>query len=60
MKPIYKLGRFRHTETGQTVNIWKMRRGGFDIFAYRPQGKPPVVIPSVDLYSKKLWEKVGE
>lgn len=60
MKPLYKLGRFKNRETGQTVNIWKMRRGSFDVLAYRPQGKRPVIIPESDFYSKKQWEKLPD
>jgi hypothetical protein len=60
MKAIYKLGRFKNKETGQIVNIWKMRRGEWDVLAYRPQGKKPVIIPEADVFSKRIWEKLPE
>jgi hypothetical protein len=37
-----------------------MRRGAWDVLAYRPQGKPPVIIPKLDFYSKKVWEKLSD
>ena len=57
MKPVYKLGRFRNSLTGQTVNVWKMRKGAFDVLAYRPQGKRPVIILQSDFYSKGIWNE---
>lgn len=59
MKPKYMLGRYKNTKTGQTVNVWKMRRGSFDVLAYRPQGKSPVIIPDSEFYSGNLWQKVS-
>ncbi len=54
MKPVYKLGRFKRPN-GTAVNVWKMRRGEWDVYAYRPQGKKPVVIPETEL---RTWEKI--
>jgi hypothetical protein len=60
MKALYKLGRYRHKESGKTVNIWKFRRGAYEVLAYRPQGKPPVIVTEQEFYSLKKWEKVSE
>jgi hypothetical protein len=56
MKPIYKLGRFKRPQ-GTAVNVWKMKRGAWDVYAYRPQGKPPVVIPLAELGT---WTKISD
>jgi len=54
MKALYMLGRYKRPQ-GTAVNVWKFRRGSWDVYAYHPQGKPPVIIPETEL---RTWTKI--